>query len=294
MENLDNMFEVPTDDEIGTQVNNCCADCIRLESRVTVAERDIEYLQTSKASSSIVDPLVRDVEWMNANKADKATNSQLLTDVEGLKLEKANRTELSAKADKIELALKADRSEVADKADKSEVLEVTQALENKADISFVLQQASDILRKIYPVGSYYFSAVSVDPSTIVGFGTWQRTALGRVLVGVNENDNDFDYSGKAGGDKNMQEHRHTGASHTHTVPAHIHKAYLVDTVNGSSTGFAARYDYHIKRGANDQVITSAGGGTTSAGGANNTSFTGKGKTENLQPYLTCYIWERIA
>lgn len=39
-------------------------------------------------------------------------------------------------------------------------------------------------RALYPVGSIYMNASSVDnPSTLLGFGTWVQYAKGRVLVG---------------------------------------------------------------------------------------------------------------
>lgn len=36
---------------------------------------------------------------------------------------------------------------------------------------------------IYPVGGLYTTTVNADPSTLLGFGTWQRFAEGRALVG---------------------------------------------------------------------------------------------------------------
>ena len=43
----------------------------------------------------------------------------------------------------------------------------------------------DVLENyIYPVGSIYFNmAVSTNPGTLLGFGTWAAYAEGRVLVG---------------------------------------------------------------------------------------------------------------
>lgn len=36
---------------------------------------------------------------------------------------------------------------------------------------------------IYPIGGLYTTTVNADPSTLLGFGTWQRFAEGRALVG---------------------------------------------------------------------------------------------------------------
>ena len=53
---------------------------------------------------------------------------------------------------------------------------------------------------LYPVGSIYLSIKSKNPSEIFG-GTWERIAKGKTLVGVDENDTDFNASSKTGGEK---------------------------------------------------------------------------------------------
>lgn len=327
------------DGDIGAQVNNCCEDCARLEGRVTVAERDIEYMQNAKADKFVVDPLVQDVEWMKANKAEKTTTNALLTEVENLKLNKANKTELAGKADTtyvdLELAAKADRTTVVaqaqeiaglqtNKAEKStvEALEqdlatkpnktyVDSELAKKADISEVADQVNIGMKKLYPVGSIYFSMSSQDPSVFFGFGTWSRVANGRVLVGVNESDTDFNTPEKSGGNKNLQSHTHTAtvgaqsANHTHSVSssgAHYHATTFARSVGGTGEAWAIGPKYSsATTNAPSPANTANGAHTHTTGGqsANHTHSVaignaGAGNTQNLQPYLTCYIWERIA
>lgn len=55
MEDFENSMEMETEGEIGVQANNCCDDCARLEGRVAVAERDIEWLNANKADTTYVD-----------------------------------------------------------------------------------------------------------------------------------------------------------------------------------------------------------------------------------------------
>ena len=57
-------------------------------------------------------------------------------------------------------------------------------------------------KALYPVGSLYFNATSnVNPSTLLGFGTLERIAQGKTLIGVDTEDTDFSIVGKTGGSK---------------------------------------------------------------------------------------------
>lgn len=112
---------------------------------------------------------------------------------------------------------------------------------------------------------------STNPSTYFG-GTWERIAKGRTLVGVDENDTDFNASSKTGGEK----------EHTLTVdemPAHIHTLTVVP--NGASTGTQKQACYYIY--TNAQTYTES------------TDVRGDDQPHNnLQPFYTCYIWLRTA
>lgn len=70
---------------------------------------------------------------------------------------------------------------------------------------------------IFPVGSVYITKTNTNPNTILGFGTWTRIK-GKVLVGLDENDTDFNQVGKELGEKThkltineMPKHKHDGA-----------------------------------------------------------------------------------
>lgn len=71
---------------------------------------------------------------------------------------------------------------------------------------------------MYPVGSIYMSINNINPTSLFG-GKWVSWGAGRVPVGVNANDTNFNAVEKTGGSKT---HNHTSASHTHTVPSHTH------------------------------------------------------------------------
>lgn len=128
-----------------------------------------------------------------------------------------------------------------------------------------------LLDIFYPVGVIYESTSSSNPSTFMG-GTWERFGNGRILVGVSENESEFNSVNQSGGSK----------THTLTIdemPSHSHAQYVTAN-NGSG---AVRRDY------------SSDGSSTIYPQGNNTGNTGGGKPHNnLQPYVTVYRWRRAA
>lgn len=68
----------------------------------------------------------------------------------------------------------------------------------------------NILDLVYPIGSIYISTSGINPGGVTG-GTWVAWGNGRVLVGVNTSDSDFNTAEKTGGNKT---HLHsTGSTH---------------------------------------------------------------------------------
>ena len=53
----------------------------------------------------------------------------------------------------------------------------------------------------FPVGSVFIAVVSTNPATLLGFGTWVAFGAGRVMVGINASDTDFDIIEEIGGEK---------------------------------------------------------------------------------------------
>lgn len=117
---------------------------------------------------------------------------------------------------------------------------------------------------IFPVGYIYLSVNSTDPSEIFG-GTWVRIAKGRTLVGVDENDEDFNTVQKIGGNKSLQKH-------THVIKAGSKDNLWVEP------NIVFSYQYQAESAL--ESIT--------------TNEAGTGDSGNLQPYFTCYMWVRTA
>ena len=131
-----------------------------------------------------------------------------------------------------------------------------------------------IVDLVYPVGSIYMSVSSSNPSTLFG-GVWAAWGSGRVPVGVDINDTPFDAVEKTGGEK-------THTLTTTEMPAHTHNYanYIEPTLEAIEQGRESVWSANLLSIASpDYVSTSTGGG-----GAHN----------NLQPYITCYMWKRTA
>ena len=54
-----------------------------------------------------------------------------------------------------------------------------------------------------PVGSIYVSVSATNPAVTLGYGSWQSFGSGRVLVGVDTGDVDFDTVEETGGSKTV-------------------------------------------------------------------------------------------
>ena len=124
---------------------------------------------------------------------------------------------------------------------------------------------------IYPVGSIYFNmAVSTNPGTLLGFGTWAAYAEGRVLVGF-QSSGTFDALDESLGAET--------AAHTLSIaemPAHTH-TYGKST----TTEYMSIHDTAGLRGAATTNTSTVGGG-----GAHSHS--------TLQPSVTVHMWKRTA
>lgn len=125
---------------------------------------------------------------------------------------------------------------------------------------------TNVLEKVYPVGSIYINATSsTNPATLLGFGTWVAFGAGKVIVGLDSSDTDFDTAEETGGAK------------THTlsiseIPSHTHSLSTSDNPGGTG------------------AIEVAGGAPTSTQTTQATG--GGGAHNNLQPYIVAYMWKR--
>lgn len=141
----------------------------------------------------------------------------------------------------------------------------------------------------WPIGSVFISVVATDPSELLGVGTWSAIATGRVLVGIDTGDTDFDVVEESGGAKTHTLVTAEIPAHNHTQVAHSH---LLDDVRGANTG-ASLTGFGGLTESSDISSTKATAATTQATPSiNNTG--GGGAHNNLQPYFVVYMWKRTA
>lgn len=129
------------------------------------------------------------------------------------------------------------------------------------------------LSDVYPVGSIYINASDgTNPGTLLGFGTWVAFGAGRVPVGIDATQTEFDTAEETGGAK----------THTLTIsemPSHTHNLGSKDSTAGDGGAFNEEF-------IEDPADTSNGPNVTS-------SSTGGGSAHNnLQPYIVVYMWKR--
>lgn len=127
---------------------------------------------------------------------------------------------------------------------------------------------TEVLRKVYPVGSIYISTISTNPNTLFGFGTWAAFGAGKTLVGLDSGDGDFDTSEETGGAK----------THTLTVdemPSHQHTQALGGSLSTSPNAPGG----YVIGNENSSLVNATGGGS-----AHN----------NLPPYIVTYFFKRTA
>lgn len=140
-----------------------------------------------------------------------------------------------------------------------------------SDASITLQKLATTLKDaLYPIGSIYTNATdATNPATLIGFGTWVAFGAGKVPVGIDSGDTDFDTAEETGGSKTHTLTESEIPSHTHTLPIQgIYASF------GGGGGFRTRYE--------------PGGTTTTA------STGGDQAHNNLQPYVVVYMWKRTA
>lgn len=126
-----------------------------------------------------------------------------------------------------------------------------------------------LLNFIYPVGSIYMSVNSTNPSTFLG-GTWEAWGSGKVPVGVDSLDNDFSEVEKSGGEKT---HKLT----IDEMPSHIHSFQATPSSDMGDQPYKILSSVDATGASTVRVTNASGGGKPH---------------NNLQPYITCYMWKR--
>ena len=143
---------------------------------------------------------------------------------------------------------------------------------------------NNLLNKVYPVGSIYMSVNYVSPESFIG-GTWVDWGSGRVPVGVSADDNEFNTIEKTGGEKTHVLSLEEMPMHQHYLGGHT---FSWGNVSGMNVGVPNAIAVAQTSANNNYLVTKQNSW-------NYSNFMGSGYAHNnLQPYITCYMWKRVA
>ena len=132
---------------------------------------------------------------------------------------------------------------------------------------------NEVLNGVCPIGKVEIFFDNEDHSNYLGF-TWERTSIGKVPVGIDTSDTDFNTIGKTGGSKYTEKH-----SHGQYIDAGgLKTPYTLADGGGQSTSGKYLGGTHNDY-TGPQVLT--------------TEF-GSGNAGNLQPYKVVAYWKRVA
>lgn len=159
--------------------------------------------------------------------------------------------------------------------------ETTQLNDDVTDLMGAFTSVTDLTKQLFllmhRVGDIIFSTSDVNPSTIYG-GTWVAWGKGRVPVGVDTSDSDFNTVEKTGGSKEYDLRALIGAVGGN-----------VNTIGYDSEAVVPGY------GSYDMVLDASAGAKPQ--GASNTTRVVKSDgnpATTVQPYITCYMWKRVS
>lgn len=148
-------------------------------------------------------------------------------------------------------------------------------------------------KKKYYIGKLIFDTKNINPATYLGFGTWQLWGSGRVPVGVDSSDSNFNTVEKTGGSNTHNHNSGVTGSTTLTVeqiPAHNHSSndnyYLRSAEGGMGPAGAVHTMIDYAKWSWYKTVQTQGGGK----GHTHTIQSGS----NIPKYITCYIWKRIS
>ena len=141
-----------------------------------------------------------------------------------------------------------------------------------------------VLDTYYPVGKIYISVGNENPNETIG-GTWEVFGTGRCLVGVDTSDGDFNSVEKTGGSKYLQKHNHTQNPHYHQFKTNEYDPVSVLYDGGPNQWYGVGpFGGYLFSGKTLEIRKQTA--------TNNPA--GDGNSGKLQPYITVYMWKRIA
>lgn len=143
------------------------------------------------------------------------------------------------------------------------------------------KQIDNIWEKIYPIGSIYISTVATSPHFLFG-GLWVLWGQGRVPVGIDESNDNFNEVEKTGGDIS----RTLDLNHTHPQTMIFNSNYISGSGLHYTDGDTVPQNYVATQ-------PSSWAGISENPVRGEKLPLGDVTFNVLQPYITCYMWKRV-
>ena len=226
---------------------------------------------------------------------DITSNDNILT------VKKGNNTTTTVEINNVPIAQKTVKDNRSQIIDKTYIKDIT--LENG---SITIYRGDNTTKgieltgndQLFPIGYVYISTVPTNPATLFRVGNWKKLPAGRVLLaeGISEWGTEYQAGSKDGESKHtllaeeIPHHNHNGritpdgSSHTHDLTM---RASHGESGNGGEPRFG---DGDVWSGEKTKRLSAAGEHTHNLIIEN---FGGDRPHNNMQPYLSVYMWERI-
>ncbi len=167
------------------------------------------------------------------------------------------------------------------------LIDSTGVVHNKKLLSNILNTLKEEIKKEihneeHPIGSLEFNASGKNPATYIGIGTWVEWGKGRVPVGVDTSDTDFNEVEKTGGAKTQELRALIGAydGNISSIGYVLEKAVPNQSTFDRSYGLTANFNHDKVSNWNHTTLV--------------TDVEGNHPVSIQQQYITCYIWKRTA
>lgn len=148
-----------------------------------------------------------------------------------------------------------------------------------------------LLDFLHPVGSIYMSTSATNPTNLFG-GTWVAWGAGRVPVGFNGGDGNFNSSEKAGGSKTINIQHNHGLSNARAAVGRADSSTSTISYTAGGNPHNVYFDREFSYWGGIAGVSKHATDTAKIYG--NTDNGGSTAASVLQPYITCYMWKRTA
>jgi hypothetical protein len=150
-------------------------------------------------------------------------------------------------------------------------------------INAIKSEQSQLLQRVYPIGSFYISEATVSPATLFGFGRWEKIE-DRFLIGASKNTPIKSQGGSFTHSHGQRDGRNGNLS------------AAIGAVNGNvnAIGYKATNDTNVSALGNASFVVS-GASQGFAGWNHFTAVVGQTAEVSISPpYYAVNIWHRVA